>query len=834
VSAFKKIAYRWKNGIETLLADVRYAARRLRRNPGFSLISVLTLALGIGATTAIFSVIESVLWKPLPYAHSERLVTLRHTAPGIHFDDLNLAASLYFTYREESRTFQEVALWNAGAVTVTDLGEPEEARALWVTDGFLPALEVQPALGRRFMPLDDRPAGELTVMLTDGWWKARFGGDPSVLGRRIRIDGNAAEVIGVLPPSFTFMDQRFSVLLPRRLDRATVQLISFCCQGLARLRPGVSMKQASADAERMIPMAPAKFRLNPGYTAAAYRNARIGPKLRVLKDELVGDIGRTLWVLLGTVGTVLLIACADVANLLLVRADGRRHELAVRAALGAGWTRLARDLLIESAMLGVCGGILGLGLASGALEALIAFGPEHLPRIHEIRIDPAVLAFTMGLSLASGLLFGLIPVFKYARPQLSDGLRGAGRSLSPSIEWHRARNVLVAVQVALTLVLLVGSGLMIRSFQALHNVAPGFGPAEEIETFRVSIPQTQVKEAEKVIRAEETILHKIEALAGVRAVGMVSELPLEGSTNHILYAEDRPPQEGSFPAIRRIRMVSPGYAAAAGSCLIAGRDFTWAETYSHASVAIISENLAREWWRDPRAAIGKRIRTTLNDDWREVIGVLEDLRDDGVDQRAPAISYWPLWQTNWAGRGYVTRSVAFVIHTPREGSAALHRELEQALASVNPSLALADLRTLRTVYDHSLSRASFTLALLAVAAGMALLLGLVGIYGVVSYSVSQRNREIGVRLALGAPSGEVVGLFVRNGLTVSGIGAACGLAAALALTRLIKSLLFGVSPADPLTYFAAFVGLIVAASLASYLPARRATRVHPVEALRAE
>jgi putative ABC transport system permease protein len=824
----------WQNEIETLFCDLRYAARRLWRTKGFSIVSLLTLALGIGATTAIFSIIEGVLWKPLPYAHSEQLVTLRHSAPGIHFDDLNLSSSLYFTYREENRVFQDVALWNAGAATITGLAEPEEIRALWVTDGFLPTLEVQPALGRRFTPLDDSPAGPLTVILTDAWWKARFGGDPSVLGRRIHIDGNAAEVIGILPPSFTFMDQRFAVLLPKQLDRTAVPLISFCCQGFARLRPGVSLQQAGADLARMIPMAAAKFRLNPGYSADAYRNARIGPRLRFLKDELVGDIGRMLWVLLGTVGIVLLVACADVANLLLVRADGRRQELAVRAALGAGWIRLARDLLLESALLSVGGGILGLALADDALRVLIALGPAHLPRLHEIRIDPAAGAFALGISLAAGLLFGLIPVFKYVRPQLSDGLRGGGRSLTLSRERHRARNVLIAVQVASTLVLLVGSGLMLRSFQALHRVAPGFGPAHQIETFRVSVPETLVKDPERVIRTEEAILHKMEALAGVQAVGMVSELPLEGSAKHVIYAEDHPPQEGSFPAIRCIRMLSPGYAATVGSHLVAGRDVTWAETYSHAPVALISESLAREWWHDPRAAIGKRIRATFNDDWREVIGVLEDMRDDGVDQRAPAISYWPLWQVNWAGPGYVTRSVAFVIHTPRAGSADLRRELEHAVDSVNANLAVADIKTLETVYDRSLSRPSFTLTLLVIASGMALLLGLVGIYGLVSYSVSQRNREIGVRLALGSPPAEVIRLFVRNGLAVSGIGAACGFAAASVLTRLMKSLLFEVSPADPITYFVALAGLVLAAALASYLPARRAARLDPVDALRAE
>ncbi|HTX36230.1 MAG TPA: ABC transporter permease [Bryobacteraceae bacterium] len=826
--------YGWENGVETLFADLRHAARRLCRNPGFTTVGVLTLALGIGAATAIFSLIEAVLWKPLPYPHSERLVALRHTAPGIHMNNLNLSAALYFTYSEENRAFQQVAMWKSGSATITGLAEPEEVPVLWVTHGFLPALEVQPALGRWFTALDDSPAGGRTVILTDGWWKARFGGDPSVVGRRILIDGNASEVIGILPASFTFMDRRFSLLLPQRLDRATVPLISFCCQGIARLKPGVSLAQATADVARMIPMAPAKFRLNPGTSAAGYRNTRIGPNLRFLKEELVGDIGRTLWVLMGTVGIVLLIACANVANLLLVRADGRRQELSIRAALGACWTRIARHLLLESALLGIAGGACGLALAYGALRALAAIGPEHLPRLHEIRIDPIALAFTMGTSLAAGLLFGLIPVWRYARPQLSEGLRGGGRSLSASRQRHRARNVLIAVQVALALVLLVSSGLMIRTFQALRRVDPGFTHPQQIETFRVSIPYTQVAEPEMVIRTEEAVLRRVQAFAGVSAAGMVDTLPLDPGSTHPLYAEDHPQHDGSVPAIRQFKMVAPGYAAAVGCRLIAGRDLTWAETYSQAPVALISENLAREWWHDPRAAIGKRIRTALTDDWREVVGVLQDTHDDGIDQRSPGMVYWPLWQKNWAGPGYVIRSVAFVIRTPRAGTARLRQELQQAVAGVNAGLAVADVQTLETVYDRSLARASFTLALLAVAAGMALLLALVGIYGVVSYSVSQRNREIGIRLALGAAIDEVIGLFVRQALALSGVGAACGLAIALLLTRLMKSLLFEVSPVDPLTYAAALAGLILAAALASYLPARRATRVDPAEALRLE
>ena len=386
----------------------------------------------------------------------------------------------------------------------------------------------------------------------------------------------------------------------------------------------------------------------------------------------------------------------------------------------------------------------------------------------------------------------------------------------------------------MALVLLVGSGLMIRTFQALRRVDPGFARPQEVETFRVSIPATQTPEAERVIRIEEAILRRVQALAGVSAVGMVDGLPMDRASNHPLYADDHAASDGSLPPIRRFKMVSPGYVSAMGSRLIAGRDLTWAETYNEAAVALISENLAREWWNDPRAAIGKRIRTTLNDDWREVVGVVEDLRDDGMDQKAPAIVYWPLWQKNWAGPGYVIRSVAFVVRTPRAASASLRRELVQAVEGANGSLAVADVKTLETVYDRSLARASFTAALLALAGGMSLLLGIVGIYGVMAYSVSQRNREIGIRLAMGATFGDVTGLFVRHGLAVAGAGAACGLAAALVLTQLMKSLLFEVSASDPLTYVGVSAVLLVAAALASYLPARRATQIDPVEAMRAE
>ena len=824
--------YGWENALDTFFSDLRYAARRLGGNPSFTAINILTLGLGIGASAAIFTLIERVLLQPLPYAQSGQLVALVHTAPGVNIKQLGLSASLYYTYREENRVFQDVSIWSGDGWTVTGLGEAEQVRGISVSHRFLPILGVEPALGRAFTVSDENPAGERTVMLTDGYWQSRFGGDRSVVGRRLLLDGNASTVIGVLPRSFQFVDQRISLVAPMRLNRAEVRLIGFCCGGIARLKPGVTVAEANADVARMLPMAAAKFPMNPGLRSDAFTAARIAPQLQFLKDAWIGDIGKTLWVLMGAVVIMLAIACANVANLFLVRADGRRQELAVRAALGAGWARLARELLLESTLLGVAGGALGLGLAYAGLRALVALELARLPRVQEISIDLPALAFTLGISLAAGLLFGLVPVFQYARPQLAAGLRGGGRSLTGSRERHRIRSVLVAVQVALALVLSVGSGLMIRTFRALHRVDPGFSGALELETVRLGIPNTQVNDPEKVVRMEEAIIRKIETIPGVARVAAISVLPLEGGSENPVFAADQPPVEGKLPPVRRFKYITPGYLSAMGSRLVAGRDLSWNEIYNKTPVALVSENMAREHWRDPRAALGKRIRS-IGEDWREVIGVVADLRDNGIDQPPPSVVYWPILYSRNAGVNAM-RSLAYVVRTPRAGSLALRQEIQQSVAGVNPNLPVADVKTMESVYGRSLARTSLALLLLAIASGMSVLVAVVGIYGVISYAVSQRTREVGIRLALGAPLDGVTGMFVRHGLRLSGIGAVCGLAAALALTRLMGAMLFEVSPADPLTYAAASAALIFAAILGSYLPARRAARVDPVEALRAE
>jgi putative ABC transport system permease protein len=808
--------------------------------PLFTGVAVLTLAIGIGANTAIFSVIEGVLLKPLPYPRSDELVALDHAAPGMNLPRVGAAPFQYFTYREEGRAFQDVGLWNTGTVSVTGLAEPEEVRTLFLTDGVLPMLGVQPMLGRVFSRADDTLGTPETVVLTSGYWRSKLGADRSAIGRTLILDSRPREIIGVLPDSFRFLDRNVSLVVPYRFDRSKVFLGQFSFSALARLKQGTTIDQASADVARMIPISLTRFPPFPGGSVKMFEEARLTPNVRSLKDDLVGDVQPVLWVLMGTIAMVLLIACANVANLLLVRAESRQQELAIRAALGAGAKRIARELILESVTLGILGGFVGLALASGALRLLVTLAPGNLPRLEDITLDIPVLAFTLVLSVVAGLLFSAIPVFKYAGTQLGTTLRSGGRTASASKERHRARNTLVIAQVALALVLLISSGLMIRTFQALRNVHPGFVRPNEVQTLRLAIPSSQLKEEAAVARMHQAIMDKIAALPGVASVALTSTVTMSGQGWHDpLFAQDRTYSESGVPPIRLFKFVSPGYMKTMGGSLVAGRDFTWADAYELRPVAMVSENLARELWGQPPAAIGKRVRPYPQGVWREVVGVLSDMRDDGLNQKASAVAYWPLLMVDFFAltpdnRNFVQRGVSYVIRSSRTGSSGFVHELGQAVWSINPNLPLASVRTLQDIYDASLARTSFTLVMLGIAGAMALVLGVAGIYGVISYSVSQRTREIGIRIALGAQAQAVTRLFVAHGLMLAGVGVAIGLTAAFGIMRLMSSLLFEVSTVDPVTYAMVSLTLIAATVLASYVPALRAAAVNPIEALRSE
>jgi predicted permease len=812
-------------------------ARRLLQLPLFTSVAVLTLALGIGANAAIFTVVDGVLLKPLPYPQSDRLVVLDHSAAGLDLKRAGIAPFLYFTYREDGgRIFQDVGMWQDDSLSVTGLAEPEQVVGMDVTDGLLPLLGAQPALGRLFTRRDDSPEGEATVILMAPYWHARFGSDPSVIGRRLMLDGKAHEIIGVLPDSFTFLDEKPSVIIPLAIDRAKVRLGQFSYQAVARLKDGATIAQASSEVGRLIPVGIGKFPPFPGFSVKMFEEAKLTPNLRFLKDDVVGDIGSTLWVLMGTIGLVLLIACANVANLLLVRAEGRQQELAVRAALGASRRRIAYELLGESVMLGLVGGIVGLGLAWAAVRALLALSPGNVPRLSGIGIDATVLAFTLVISVAAGLLFGLIPVLKYAVPEIASGLRGGGRTSSASRERHRARNTLVVVQVALAMVLLVGSGLMIRTFLAMRHVNPGFTAPQEVLTFRLFVPQAQVKAPENVVRMHQAIMEKIAAVPGVTSVGLSSLVPMNGSGwNDPVYASDRNYAQNEIPPLRLFKFASPGLLKTMGTRLIAGRDLTWEDTYQKRHVALVSEKLARELWKEPSAALGKQIREITTSPWREVVGVVEDEHHRGLDQPVVTTVVWPMLMDKFEGDDdFVRRTMVYAVRSPRTGSAGFTNEVSRAVWAVNTDLPLASVRPLDALVRASMARTSFTLVLLAVAGGMALLLGIAGIYGVIAYSVSQRTREIGIRMALGAERRVVTRMFVGYGLRLAAIGLACGLVAAVALTRLMTSLLFGIGALDPVTYGLVCLSLAGAAALASYVPALRATTVNPVTALRSE
>ncbi|HVT98666.1 MAG TPA: ABC transporter permease [Acidobacteriaceae bacterium] len=820
-----------------LTTQLKQVLRRLLRAPMFTMVTLITLALGIGATIAVFSVVEGVLLKPLPYPHPEQLVGVWHTAPGLNLDDVNMAPSNYFIYREQNRAFTDIGIYQGDSVSVTGQGSPERITAIDVTDGIFPVLGIAPMLGRTFSKADVAPGAPQTVVLGYGYWQRHFGGDRSVIGRSITADGKIRQIIGVMPRNFRFLDWTIQpgVYLPLQFDRNKTKLGQFSYEGIARLRPGQTIETANTDVARMLPMVWTSFPAPEGFSIELFRKARIGPKIRPLMRDVIGDVGQTLWILLGSIGIVLLIACANVANLMLVRAEGRHQELAICSALGASRWRVMQEFLLESAVIGVAGAALGLALAWGAVHLLTALAPAGLPRLGDIGIDLPVLGFAVLLALLCSLLFGSIPAFRYGHVSAGTGLREGGRSLSQGRERHRTRNTLVVVQVGLAFVLLICSGLMIRTFRALNHVNPGFDVAG-IQTLHIDIPEAEVSDPVQVMRMQETMQHNMAAVPGVTSVSISTSVPLDdGHWMDPVFAQDHSYASGQLPPLRRFRFVTPGFFRTMGIPMIAGRDYTWDEIYQKVPVAIVSEDFAREYWGSPQKALGQRIRVASTDDWREIVGVVGDTYDDGISKEAPKIAYWPLLRNNFEGdKVNIQRWVTFVVRSERAGSESLAGDLRRAIWSVDSNLPVSDVRTEEFLYAKSLARTSFTLVMIGIAAVIALLLGLVGLYGVIAYSASQRRREIGIRIAVGAQRNDITGMFVRQGLLLAGIGVLCGFGVALGVTRLLGSLLFHVSPMDPVTYASACLALVGAAALASYLPSRRTASVDPVEALRAE
>ena len=810
--------------------DLRYALRGLLKAPGFTTVVVLTLALGIGATTAMFSVVNGILLRPLPFPEQDRLIELVHEAPGVGISRILASPAVYFGYRDHSRTFEAVGLWDwdSSPVTVTGSGDPESVRSVEVTHEVLAILGVTPMMGRGFDQTDDLPGSAPTAIISHVYWMRHFSGR-NPLERALVVDGVSRQVIGVLPESFRFFDYAADIFYPLQPVRAEAGFPSGDGRGIARLKPNVTLSEANADVARMIPILNEEFG-RPG----VLERTRFGPKLSWLKDTVVGDLRDTLWILMGTIGLLLLTACANVANLVIVRTQARRPELAVRTALGAAWTAIARFVFAENAILGLAGGAAGGAVAHFSLPFLLLLGADYLPSIMTVKIDLTVLLAALAISVLATIVIAFIPIFRFARPQpqLRDALHRSGRAITEGQEGNRLRHMLLVAQVSLTLILLIGSGLMIRTFVTLRQVDPGFRDPATVQTFQLTIPTADAPDAERAertLRMQHAIVEAIAAVPGVRSAAFSSSndgLPLDGDgRTSVIFVEGKVTDD-RLPPPKEIQAVSPHFFETLQTPVIAGRTFDWSDVHQRRRVVLVSENLARAEWGAAGAALGKRISVNRTGPWSDVIGVVKDVHHNGLGQPAPETVIFPAFTRNAVA--------SFVIRSDRVGTIGFLNDLRRAVWSVNGNLSLASIQTMGDLYQRSMARTSLTLQLLAITAGIALMLGLIGVYGVVSYAISQRRREIGIRVALGAAHGKVRRMFVRQALVLVGMGVAIGLVAALGLTRLMESELFGVGPLDPLSYVSVSLMLILTAMIASDLPARRAARVDPLVALRYE
>jgi len=825
--------------VADLLRDVRLGLRGLARKPLFTAVVVFVLALGIGATTAIFTLVDAIVLSPLPFPDADRLVTLHHAAANVGRGDVRTCAAWHFTYQDENRVFTELGIYTpGGTATITGTGEPEAVPLLGATSGVFRALGMNAVVGRTFTPADDDPDAPPVALLGPGYWRSHFGEDPGVVGRTIDINGEQTEIIGVLPPAIRSLGQNPDVIVTLQFRRANLFVGNVGYMGIARLKDGVTIEQAEADMARMLPLAFEKFPGGPVIEAA--KQAHYVATAIPLKDTLVGNVANLLWVLLAGVVVVLLIACANVANLFLVRAEGKDREMAVRAAMGASRARIGWEYMKESLLLGTLGGVAGLALAYAGLRGLVALAPTQLPRIEEVSIDPRVLVFTVLVSLAASVFFGAFPIVRRGA-DLAESLKQGGRAGARGRALTRTQNVLAVGQMALALVLLVASGLVLRSAQELRDVDPGFSHVDDVFVFRVSVGSRLIQDPNEAALAQEAIARRLGEIAGVRSVGMATSLPMHAGGNiNPLYVEGVTVQGDVPPRTHRHKWIGESYFETLGIRLLAGRAFTWADIHDRIPAVVVSESLARQYWGSVEGALGGHV--SIRPDpvrWYEVIGVAADVRDDGVDVDPVPLVYWPqvalaVWQGNAPDSVLVWRSTSYAVRSDRVGTPGFFDDVRQAVWEVNPDLPLLAAGPLSAFVAQSVARTSFTLVLLGIAALVALVLGLVGVYGVISYGVRQRSLELGMRMALGADAGRLRRMVLGQGLVLAAVGIAVGLGLALLVTRAMSGLLFGVSPTDPFTFAVVAAALTIVALAASYVPAHRAAQVDPMVILRAE
>jgi len=817
----------------SLASQLRLFFRRLRANPGFTLLSLLTLAVGVGANIAIFAIVNAVLLRPLPITDSERLVILRHAAPGLaQLDELPLSDALYFLYADESRTLENVAAYRDEQVSFTGPENPQRVEASSVTASFFHVLRTPPRLGRSFTSEEDRRGTAPVIVLSDGLWRSRFGAAPGVVGRVVELDGESVEVVGVMPPGFTFSQQEIDLWRPLRLDRDNVQLGAFGINGVARIADGSTLGQVRVELAAMLSNLVEIF---PDEGAAPIMaNAGFRPLIDRAREVVVGDVEATLWILLGAVGFLLLIACANVANLFLVRSESRHGEVAIRAALGESRGGLAGSVLFESLALGVAGGLLALPLAQLAMRMLVRFGPRELPRLDEISIDTAVLLFGLAISVVAGLLFGLLPAVRAGAVAAAGHMTAGARGATVGRERQIARRGLVVAQVALALTLLIGSGLAVRSFQKLAAVDPGFDPAEVL-AFGLSLPARDYQTADARLNLHRQVVDRLRALPGAVDASAASTVPLSGElsgSGHTI--EGRPLADDEVPPVFMVKRVTPGYFDALRVGLVEGRVFDRLDGEREAPVVIVSRSLARTHWPG-ESPLGKGIRLggppdEEGEQWSRVVGVVDDVHEINLHEDPPEMAYYPL--PGVVGGEGVPAVMRYVVRG--SNAAALSGAVREAVRGIDPTLPIAEIETLETLVGRARGTRAFAMTLLAGSAGLALLLGSVGLYGVVSYMVAQRRREIAIRMAVGAQVTDVRRLVLTEAGALALLGALLGIGAAVVLTRRLQALLFETSPLDPLVFVAVSTLLVGVCLLASWLPARRAARIDPLAALRAE
>jgi predicted permease len=808
--------------------DLRFAARGLLRSPGFTGIATLTLALGIGANTAVFTIVDGVLISPLPFEEAERLVSIRHLGRDGQ-DQLPVSTGLYLLYDEQSRAIESISLNQNVAFNLSGEGEePVRVEGQAVTPSFFDVLKVQPVLGRAFNPTEGEPDGEASVILSNGLWRRTFGADPDVLGRTVMLNGLTRTIVGVMPAGFAYPTPTAEVYVPLVIDPATAPIANFSANGIARLAPGARVDELHREMEGLISRL---GELYPGDGQSAFL-AEVGLKsvAEPLKESIVGEVSRTLWILLGTVAFVLLIACANVANLFLVRADGRHREVALRAAVGASRSAVLRPFLAESLVLAMIGGISAVAVAAAAVRVAAAMAPSDIPRMAEVGIDLRVLAFTAAVSVLSAVLFGIFPMVRYGRSDLSTQLKEGGeRGGTGGASRHRVRNGLVITQVALALVLLVGSGLMLRSFAALRSVDAGFD-AQGVLTARLAVPAADVPTPMEAASFWRQIIDRLSQQPGVIAAGAVQCLPLTGICGlGNVEVEDHPRGPNELPVMTAFLRAESGFFETLGVDVVEGRAFERGDGTDGRRAVVVSDAFAKRWWPGA-SALGRRVRQLQNEEWYEIVGVVRDVRQTDLQAPIEDMVYFPaLWGPSESP--ITTRTMDVVVRVDGDPLAFLE-VLRREVQEVNPRIPLANPRTMDAVFAAATARTSFTMVLLGAASIVALILGLVGIYGVISYVVSQRTREIGVRMALGASSSTVRKMVVRQGVVLTTIGIVLGLGAAAGLSRVMGSLLFGVSAMDPVTYGGVAAALAAVAVFASWLPALRAAGVDPAIALR--